>query len=266
MEQVTYLKLGGSLITEKKMAYTARPDVIARAAAEIKSALDHSGSLRLIIGHGSGSFGHVPGQKYRTRDGVFDQYQWKGFIEVWNEARALNQIMVDALIKVGLPVMAFPPSAMFIADHGRIHSFTPDPILQAVEHGIIPLVQGDVVFDISQGGTIFSTEDVFSGLANSLPPHRMLMAGVERGVFSDFPACTKLVDKIKPHEISNIKNIAGGSAAVDVTGGMLEKILILMNIIERFPNCQGLIFSGLQPGNIVKALLGETPGTLVVSE
>ncbi|MCE5207403.1 MAG: isopentenyl phosphate kinase family protein [Chloroflexi bacterium] len=265
MEPVTYLKLGGSLITNKKMPHTPRLEIIERAVTEIKDALAQADIGKLVIGHGSGSFGHVPAKKYQTRDGVYDPAQWQGFVEVWNEAHALNQILVEAFAKTGLPVMAFPPSAMIITDHGRIHAWNLEPILKSVEKGIIPLVQGDVVFDLALGGTILSTEEIFAELANHLPPSRVLLAGVEKGVWQDFPKHTKLIHKIGINNFSELNQIAGGAEATDVTGGMLEKIRVLMNIIDRFPQCKGLIFSGMETGSIERALLGETPGTLVSS-
>ncbi|MFN3331018.1 MAG: uridylate kinase, partial [Caldilinea sp.] len=66
---LVFLKLGGSLITDKRKAETPRLDVIARLAQEIAAAQQDDPALRLVIGHGSGSFGHIYGRKYGTRDG-----------------------------------------------------------------------------------------------------------------------------------------------------------------------------------------------------
>jgi isopentenyl phosphate kinase len=37
---IVFLKLGGSLITDKTQAYTAHPKIIARLAKEVRQALD----------------------------------------------------------------------------------------------------------------------------------------------------------------------------------------------------------------------------------
>ncbi|MBN1319078.1 MAG: hypothetical protein JXA42_26580, partial [Anaerolineales bacterium] len=55
---VLFLKLGGSLITDKTRRETPRFDVIKWLAAEVREALDRRPDLKLVIGHGSGSFGH----------------------------------------------------------------------------------------------------------------------------------------------------------------------------------------------------------------
>ena len=103
-----FLKLGGSLITDKNQALQPRRDVLERLSREIAEAYRVNPDLRLIIGHGSGSFGHVAGQKYSTRQGVHSKEDWQGFVEVWKDARVFNQIVVEALLEAGLPVIAFP--------------------------------------------------------------------------------------------------------------------------------------------------------------
>ena len=49
-----FLKLGGSLITNKNIPFSARKDTLRRLAAEISEALDTNPELKLLIGHGSG--------------------------------------------------------------------------------------------------------------------------------------------------------------------------------------------------------------------
>jgi isopentenyl phosphate kinase len=266
MHRITFLKLGGSLITDKNSPHTPNPEIIARAATEIQSAIRQLENERFVLGHGSGSFGHIPARKYQTRAGVATRSEWAGFVEVWNEARSLNQIMVEAFAQAGLPVIAFPPSAIITTEAGSIRTLNLDPILLALENGLIPLIQGDVVFDKVLGGTILSTEDVFAALSVILPPSRILLAGVEKGIWQDFPKCNKLVKRITRKSFELFKQTIGESNAPDVTGGMLQKVLILMRIIEQHPGCTGLIFSGMDPGNIEKAILGEKTGTVVEAD
>ena len=56
---LVFLKLGGSLITDKRVENSFRESVAARVAAEVNSALQQDETLQLLIGHGSGSFGHA---------------------------------------------------------------------------------------------------------------------------------------------------------------------------------------------------------------
>lgn len=67
---LVFLKLGGSLITDKTRPRTVRLDTLKRLCAEIASARKHDPNLQLLLGHGSGSFGHVAAKKYKTREGL----------------------------------------------------------------------------------------------------------------------------------------------------------------------------------------------------
>ncbi len=189
-----FIKLGGSLITNKNKPHTARTRVIARLAAEMAEARRVDPDLQMVVGHGSGSFGHVAGNKYHTRQGVHTPAEWLGFSEVWQAARALNQIVAEALYKAGLPVIAFPPSAALLAQNGQVTRWDIQPIRAALSAGLVPLVNGDVAFDTLLGGTILSTEDLFVYLARLLRPQRILLAGLEKGVWADYPVCSQLID------------------------------------------------------------------------
>ncbi|MDP1544580.1 MAG: hypothetical protein Q8L87_01060, partial [Anaerolineales bacterium] len=78
-KEIVLLKLGGSLITDKDTPYTPRWDKLANLALEINTALDSNPNLLLILGHGSGSFGHVAAKQHGTREGVKTREQWLGF-------------------------------------------------------------------------------------------------------------------------------------------------------------------------------------------
>jgi Predicted archaeal kinase len=107
----------------------------------------------LLIGHGAGSFGHVPAKKYGTRQGVHTPQEWLGFAEVWKEAAALNRLTTDALLAAGLPVVSFSPCASVTARDGKVEVWELYPIRSALEAGLVPLVFGDVIFDRQRGGS-----------------------------------------------------------------------------------------------------------------
>jgi isopentenyl phosphate kinase len=258
-----FLKLGGSLITDKTQALQPRRDVLLRLGQEIAEAYRAKHDFQLIIGHGSGSFGHVAGQKYGTRQGVHDKEGWRGFVEVWKDARALNQIVVEALLEAGLPVIAFPPSAAVISSQQQVTSWDLAPIRSALSAGLIPLINGDTVFDNQLGGTILSTEDLFVYLAGALKPARILLAGLEPGVWADFPACTRLAKKITPATLHDFSKNLAGSASTDVTGGMVQKVESMLALTTEVAGLQAVIFSGLQAGLLRQALLGDLPGTVI---
>jgi isopentenyl phosphate kinase len=258
-----FLKLGGSLITDKTHPRTVRPQTLARLAGEVAAALQQDATLRLVLGHGAGSFGHVPARRYGTRLGVRTPQEWLGFAEVWRDAAALNRLVVDALVMAGLPVISLPPSASVYAQDGQVAIWNLAPIRAALAAGLLPVIQGDVIFDRARGGTILSTEDLFAYLAVELCPRRVLLAGLEPGVWADYPNCVELVTEITPGDLGDVMDSIGASAAPDVTGGMLSKVNQSLELVQRIPGLEVYIFSGEEPGAVERALLGEPLGTAI---
>ena len=277
MKELVFLKLGGSLITDKTQPYTPLLDVMDDLALQIATALQTHPNLRLVLGHGAGSFGHVPASEYKTRDGLppkstplshrerdetEDNY-WKGYAEVWYQASSLNRFVMKALHNAEVRAIALPPSASVIASNGQVSAWETTHIRMALATGIVPVVFGDTVFDEVRGGTILSTEDLFMSLASALSPERILLAGLEAAVWADFPERTKIVERITPQSFSEIKANVGKSAAADVTGGMESKVKQMLDSVIANSDMTVQIFSGVEPGNIVRALTGEILGTVI---
>ncbi len=261
MNNLVFLKLGGSLITDKDKPHTVRQDVLERIAQEITSALISNPQLRLMIGHGSGSFGHIPAQKYQTRQRVTTPQEWLGFIEVWREAISLNFLVMKALHKAGIPAISFSPCAQILAVDGKIHSWDTVQIRSALIHGLVPVVYGDVIFDSIRGGTIFSTEEQFEFLAAEFEPEKILLSGIEPGVWKDYPERTEIIPSITPSTISNLDKNLNGSESPDVTGGMKSKVHAMINLVEKGFCREVIIFSGLEPGLVSAVISGQKAGT-----
>lgn len=279
MKELIFLKLGGSLITNKTQPYTPKLDVIEDVALQLSTALRAHPDLRLVLGHGSGSFGHVAATEYHTRDGFVAQPPqlpgqardaaaegyWKGFAEVWYQAASLNRFVMKALNKVKLPAIALPPSANVIASDGKVSIWETSPISMALGAGLVPVIYGDVTFDEVRGGTILSTEDLFGHLARALNPEVILLAGLESAVWEDFPVRTRKVKTITPGTFSQVAENIAKAAGADVTGGMKSKVAQMLDLVQQNPMLKIQIFSGAEPGNIVRALSDETLGTWITA-
>lgn len=256
-----FLKLGGSLITDKERPETARLDVLHRIAHEIASALREQPSLSLVLGHGSGSFGHKVAALHGTQAGAATPEEWRGFAAVWASASRLTRFVIDSLIEAGLPAIALPPSASAVCHAGQLLTLATEPIERALSAGLVPLIRGDVAFDRVQGSAIVSTEKVMAHLAPILKPTRVLLAGVEPGVFSDFPENQYLLDVLTPEQLSDVH--LTGARSTDVTGGMADKVAQAFVLARAVRGVKVRIFSGMEPGAVQRALAGETAGTLV---
>ncbi|GAB4478406.1 MAG: isopentenyl phosphate kinase [Anaerolineae bacterium] len=259
---LVFFKLGGSLITDKLQPGLVRREALELAAQELAEVYTSTPDLEIVLGHGSGSFGHVPAEQYGTRQGVSTPEQWHGFAKVATAAARLNQVVLEALAAAGLPVLSIRPSSSAVCSGGEIMRMAVGPVRAALDHRLVPLVHGDVAFDMTQGGTIISTEDIFSYLAREFLPKHIFLAGDVDGVFDQNGS---LVSRITPQTIDALRPALRGSAATDVTGGMESKVLAMLDLCEEIPGLRVHIFSGLQPGTIRKALLSpdSSLGTII---
>jgi isopentenyl phosphate kinase len=258
---ITLVKLGGSLITNKLAERQFRQSIMDRLASEIASACEINHDLKLIIGHGSGSFGHFAASRYRTIDGVHSLQEWRAFAEVATVAAELNYLVAKSLHEAGVPVWRLQPSSSSICNDGELVLMSVDPIRRALNNGLVPLVYGDVSFDNVRGGTILSTERIFLYLTAQLAVSRIFLLGEVEGVYDSRGA---IIHEINNNNFAEIESALGRSLGVDTTGGMNTKVRDMMELVSRLPAIEVRIFDGRQPSLLEKALLGvSSPGTVI---
>jgi isopentenyl phosphate kinase len=258
---ITLLKLGGSLITDKNQKATFRQDVMARVACEIQEALNALPDMQLIVGHGSGSFGHFEAKQHNTIAGVHSKNDWIGFTKVATIAAELNYLVAKELHAVDIPVLRIQPSASAIATDGKITSMNVTNIERALNQGLVPLVYGDVAFDDVRGGTIISTEAVFTYLVAQLPVNRILLLGEVDGVYD---TRQNVIPEITPDNFQQYESALSGSSGVDVTGGMLTKVEDMLELASHEPYPIIQIINGNEAG-IIRDALSNLPviGTII---
>lgn len=255
MPVLVFLKLGGSLITDKTEEAFFRRDYMVRLAEEIRLGLAGNSELSLLIGHGSGSFGHFAARRHGTATGVKSPEQWHGFAEVARVARRLNHLVTDVLDEAGLPVWPIQPSASIECCDAEVRYMEVRPLRVALDKGLIPLVHGDVAIDKKRGGTIASTEGIFFYLAPILCPQQILLLGEVSGVLDRED---QVIPVITPRTFPEVKTVLGGSRGVDVTGGMATKVRDMLQLVEVLPSLTIRIMSGLEPGLLRKVLIDPT--------
>jgi len=131
--ELVFLKLGGSLITDKTRPFALLRKNLVRLASEIRQALDECPELHLVIGHGSGSFGHWAAKPYGTRDGVHTESQWRGFAQVSAAANRLNQIVTQIFLDAAVPVLSIQPSATALCHDGILEQRDTAALLRALQ-------------------------------------------------------------------------------------------------------------------------------------
>jgi isopentenyl phosphate kinase len=260
---ITLIKIGGSLITNKTIQNSFRQEVMRRLAHEVRQILDVTSPPELIIGHGSGSFGHFEAKKYNTANGVYTPQEWVGFSKVAYVASQLNMLVMQELQQANVPSIKFQPSASIRTDNNKIEYMSLDVINNALRRGLVPVVHGDVAFDTTLGGTIASTETIFTYLVKQLDVAHVILLGEVDGVYDDQK---QVIPHIHTQNYDQYKPLLGRSEGVDVTGGMLTKVSDMLALAQQFPKLNIRIINGLQPDLLPQVVLQQLPiGTRITA-
>jgi len=145
----------------------------------------------------------------------------------------------------------------------KVISWDVEPMRKAISQGLIPIVYGDVVFDKTMGGTILSTEEIFVYLNDIFHPPKILLSGIEEGVWKDYPQRHEMINKITPRSLKSQQRTINSSNAPDVTGGMATKVQLMTSLVEKNPQLEVITFSGAKPNNLYSVLIGESIGTSI---
>ena len=262
--ELTVLKLGGSVITEKDKPLTAKPEVMERLAKEIVEVDD----TPLIIVHGGGSFGHTIAKKYKIKEGYNEPSQVEGFSKTHQAMLELNRLVVDALIRNNIAAFPVSPSSCMTTNLGRIEVFYDSTTRRLLDIGFVPVFFGDTVLDSSLGFTILSGDQIVAALAIKLRASRVIFGVDVDGLFTGDPkhdSSAQLIPRIALQELRALLHNIEGAKVDDVTGGMVGKVSELIPAVEA--DVQAFILNAAKEGNVYKALKKEkVRGTLIERE
>jgi isopentenyl phosphate kinase len=258
------LKIGGSVITDKKEELAARTQEMNRLAEEIQKA-----SVKgLIVVHGGGSFGHPLAQRYAIKDGLKEDSQKIGFSETHHVMTVLNGLFMDSLVWHGVPAVSVSPSSCIITENGRITHFEDSVVRALVRMGFLPVLYGDAVVDMKLGFTILSGDQLVSALAMRLSAERIVFGVDVDGLFDADPKdknTARIFKRLNLKELKGLADKLGKPTACDVTGGMLGKVVELLPAVEH--GIPVIIMNASKPGLVCKVLEGKpVDGTVIEKE
>ena len=240
------IKLGGSIITNKKRPLSPRRKTIDNILKEI-------GKIKepVIIVHGGGSYGHYWSVKYdmHTKPAKTSP---KGVAIVKNSMVTLNKIILDSAVKNRINSYCLPPTD-FMSGNKAIKSkiLTINDISKS---GLTPITFGDALWFGQKKSYILSGDVIMTTIAKILKPRLSLFVLDVDGVYSDLKTKRLIHDfkKEKP-EIKNNK--------MDVTGGMTRKITEANNMAKA--GLKVFFVNGNKPKRITDAVSGKRfEGTL----
>ena len=265
--ELTVVKLGGSLITDKRREAHARDDVIRRLAGEVAAALPEL-DTGLVVGHGSGSFGHVAAHRYGLGKGPFrPEDSDSGAVGVGltqDQAARLHRLVMHELLEQGVPAFGWAPSSALVARRGKPVRGTIEPLWEALANGWVPVIYGDVITDLEWGAGICSTETAVAYLVGrwlrrGVSVRRVIWCGETRGIYD---ADGKTIETLDAGGGLELRSQIQGAAGTDVTGGMrlrLDTTLALAQV-----GVESLLIDGRVEGLLGQALAGRpVPGTRI---
>lgn len=255
------LKLGGSVITDKKTPMKIRHDVIDRIAGEVKQYLSLNNRDRIVIVHGGGSIGHYLVKSLKVRE---DGWSPLKYSVIANEMLRLSLTISQAFINQGVPATIVPAHSAFQLDKSGNIIFNPtilDILKGLLENNIVPIIYGDVVLYRDNSHSFFevlSGDNIAWFLASKLKAGKLLFATSVDGVYDRPPGKgnAKLLRQVSLLELS-VDTSLSDEEYYDVTGGMKNKLKAGLKYISELKNTMILIFNGLVEGNVYRALIGK---------
>lgn len=221
MSERMILKLGGSVITDKSADCTVNHESLAAIAEAIAAA--RTGGI--VVVHGAGSCGHPEAKRYHLDKGA-TVGQTEGIWVTHRVVSSLNDDVVRALREAGVAAVGIHPFHTGVADNGRLVSFEHRHLEKMLALGMVPVIHGDVVMDLTRGACIVSGDQLVRYMALALHITCVGLATDVPGVLDG----TRVVPRITRGTMPEIH--IGNSNHTDVTGGMSGKLSELLELAD----------------------------------
>jgi isopentenyl phosphate kinase len=221
MSERCILKLGGSIITDKRADCAVNREQL----TSIASAIAGTKTGGIVVVHGAGSCGHPEARRYHLDIGV-KAGETEGIFVTHEAVSSLNNEVVLSLRERGVAAIGVHPFHTGIADNGRLIGFECRHLETMLAMGMVPVIHGDVVMDLSRGACIVSGDQLVRYLAVSLKICRVGLATDVPGVLDG----GSVVPRITRGTVPELH--IGSSTHTDVTGGMRGKIDELLGLAD----------------------------------
>ncbi|MGC8608302.1 MAG: isopentenyl phosphate kinase [Thermoplasmata archaeon] len=240
------IKLGGSVITDKKAYRKFRPDITNSIIQYIMKLNE-----RIILVHGGGSFGHIKSHEYGL-PGPANERSRIGFSIVHRDMAELNNLVSSIAIGMGMPIISVPISSIYCC--GKIDYSTME---EYAESGFVPASYGDVYIKDRNTYGIYSGDDIVLDLARIFRPDRVMFLTDVDGIYDRDPK--KYADAKLLHSLN--ESFTLGIVENDVTGGIKNKMKAMHSISE-FCNSVYLM-NGFHPERMMDAGSEKFIGTVI---
>jgi isopentenyl phosphate kinase len=262
MPGVVLVKLGGSLLTDKRKVDAFRSALARRLLRELDGITD------LVLVHGAGGFGHPHVKAGNLGTGPFTAKR-QAAAKRTTEALAELEALVAAAAPADMPLAQIPLSNARRAN-GRLTGFPLRHVKAALAAGEIPVLHGSLILDDGAGVSVLGGDEIMARLAKALKPTRVVFATDVDGVFDRDPRekGARLFLQLGPaadaaREGTSRAVVSRSGKGHDVTGRMQGKLAHARRAARVAPT---LVVNGRVAGRVAAAARGRrVRGTRILS-
>lgn len=234
-----FLKLGGSILTDKDKPNSFRRPVAKRLFTEIRKS-----GVPLVLFHGAGSFGHPQAMQWKLGEKVVTPDRRAGVASVLATVAKLHAEVLGVADAAGLKPVSVPVHLDTVSEGGVLVDLPIRRIKALMADGFTPVLHGTLVRDDEWGWRVVSADELMAELAADLNPCLGMFVTDVDGVLQGDAVMERVqsVDQVVP---------VGRSDATGAMSGKVHHGLIMAD------SCPVLIVNGLERGRVNDALRGK---------
>lgn len=214
--QITVIKLGGSLITNKDQPLTPNIRNIRAVARAISSGVVLDNKKVFII-HGGGSYGHYYASKYGLSTSP-RKITAEGVSKTSSSMIDLHSIVLHQLISSGLTCQTVLTSEFLTPDGARIHKSGSLRLKTLFQNDLLPVSFGNVSIE-RETTRIVSGDLIALAFAKTFRVDKVIFAMDVDGIFPTAEMNSPIIKVV-----SESMQFEGKQRKYDVTGGIRSKI------------------------------------------
>lgn len=246
MELDLLLKVGGSCISDKTLLNKA---LKSQSPEDIKATLDinlkridqiaaeigdaYSIMNKMIILTGVGSPGHFTVLKHKLHKGNSGELeQHLGLLEAQIAVNRLRHSILESFLRHKIPAFQAYASSMYESDKMRVIRGDTGNIKRFLASGLVPVISGDMVPDVTMGYSVLSGDQILADLAEKFNPKKIVYGSDVDGIFDSDPKISpdaKLIPEISKDKIEEIIEEISGD---DASGQMRGKLIEIKNLLD----------------------------------
>lgn len=241
MSRPVFLKLGGSVLTDKAKEGSFRKAVGKRLLGEVAKA-----EVPTVLFHGAGSFGHPPAKRWGLGEKPVTPERRDAISETLAAVTRLHAEVLGLAQEAGLRPVSVPLHMLATSEAGALEDLPVGRIQALLDDGFTPVLHGTVVRDDALAWRVVSADELMAELAPDLQPRLAVFVTDVDGVQHD----GKILDVVE--DVGAVMDRGGDGA--DVTGRMQTKVRYGLALAD---TCPVLVLNGTVRGRLLDALKGK---------